>query len=104
MTVLDTPAQISAWQFVSGISQLSLEVKTGTNFYGSRGSVLKGLQARGWTSVTGRATKKAKVLALAELIATARDNGLDGPVTDLAQKTLTEALDANGWVLEVSPA
>jgi hypothetical protein len=92
MTVLDTPEQINAWRYLSAVSQLSLEVQLGTNYYGSRGSVLKGIQANGWTSVTGRATRRNKLLALAELL----HEQPSSPVIDLARKTLAEACEADG--------
>lgn len=102
MTIsLDTPQQISAWQFMSAISQLTLELQTGMNYYGHRGSVLKGIQARGWTSVEGRATKRAKLLALSELLDTAKRVGIhDGPVCAHAEKLLAETLASMGLMIE----
>lgn len=101
--VLDTPAQISAWQFMSAISQLTLELKTGLNFYGHRGSVLKGIQARGWTSVEGRATKRNKLLALSELLDTAiRVDLHDGPVCQSAEEFLAETLAEMGVTIDRS--
>lgn len=89
--VLDTPEQINHWVFASAISQLALEVKLGINT-SSRGSVLKGIQARGWTSVTGRATRRNKLLTLAELL----HEQPSSPVVDLARRTLAEACEADG--------
>jgi hypothetical protein len=94
--VLDRPEQISAWVFLSAISQLALEVKTGQNYYG-RTSVLKGIQAKGWTSVTGKATKINKVTALAELL----HEQPSSPVIDLARKTLDAACAEMGITFEV---
>lgn len=99
MTVLDQPAQISAWYYMSAVSQLALEIKTGQNYYGSRGSVLKGIQARGLTSVTGNATRRNKLLALAELL----HEQPSSPVVDLARKTLAEALEKDGLVIVEEP-
>ena len=81
---------ISAWYFLSAISQLALEVKTGRNYYGST-SVLKGIQQRGWAPA-GRCTRRAKLEALANLL----DGQPAGPVIDLARQTLAEALEKDG--------
>lgn len=91
--ILDTPAQIQGWYFLSAVSQLAFELKSGHNWYGKT-SVLKGIQARGWAPA-GRATRRAKILALAHLL----DEQPAGPVIDLARTTLQEALDADGLVL-----
>lgn len=99
-TILDKPEQISAWYFASAISQLTLELKTGLNFYGHKGSVLKGIQQRGWTSVEGRATRKAKVLALSELLDTAARIGLDGPVVTSGEAELERQCDDLGVTIE----
>lgn len=90
-TTIDTPEGISNWYFLSAVSQLHLELKTGMNYYGKT-SVLKALQLRGYTSVTGRATVRNKVLALAELL----EGQPSGPVIDLARATLAAKLDELG--------
>jgi len=96
-TVLDTPEGINTWFYLSAVSQLGLEIKTGRNYYG-RTSVLKGIQARGMTSVTGNATKINKMLALAELLWEQPSS----PVIDLARETLQAACDEMG--IEIKPA
>jgi hypothetical protein len=98
-TVIDTPEGISAWYFLSAVSQLSLEIKTGRNYYGKT-SVLKGIQARGWTSVTGRATKVNKMVALTELL----HEQPASPVVNLARETLAAACAEMGITIEAVPA
>lgn len=86
-TVLDKPEQITAWYYLSAVSQLALELKSGHNYYG-RTSVLKGIQQRGWAPA-GKATRLNKALALAGLLYEQPSS----PVIDLARQTLAEVCD-----------
>jgi hypothetical protein len=103
MTVLTQEnGGISAWFVLSAISQLSLEIKTGRNFYGKR-SVYSGLAQRGLLAPGSptRATKRNKMLALANLLTMCEDNGLaTGEVGVSARKTLDAACIEEGVVIE----
>lgn len=91
MTVsLDTPAQIGAWQYLSAVSLLALEIKTKTNYYGKT-SVYTGIRRN--TSIVPaesqemfpvRATRANKVLLLTALCY----GQPSGPVVDSARDTL----------------
>lgn len=62
--VLDTPAAIDAWRFLSRMHQIALELNTGmTN---SRGPILRAMHREGLIDVElkGTAGNKRKVLAL----------------------------------------
>lgn len=91
-TVLDQPEQINAWVFLSAISQLGFEVSTGQNW--GRVSVLKAIQQRGWAP-EGRATRNAKLLALAGLL----HEQPSGPVVDRARGILAEACAKDGVII-----
>lgn len=95
MTIIDTPEGISNWRFMSAVSQLSLELSTGTNFYGSRGSVYGPIRRDYIPGLPERATKRNKLIALATLL----EGQPAGPVVDRARATLAEVLDAAGLVL-----
>lgn len=94
--VLDQPAQISNWYFLSAISQLSLEIKTGRNFYG-KVSVYKPLRERYMPGFPARATVQNKLLMLATLLEAAPDE--DGPVFTSARATLADKLAELGLEL-----
>ena len=98
-TVIDTPEGIANWYYLSAVSQLGFELRTGRNYYG-RVSVLKGIQARGWVSVTGRATKINKMLALAELI---HGQPATSPVINRAREALAAACEEEGVTIESVP-
>lgn len=99
MTVLDQPQQITAWVFLSRVSQLSLELKTGLNT-SSRGSVYGAIRGRIIPAdmLPPRATKRNKALALAMLL----HEQPSSPVIDLARETLSEVLNENGWVVTLA--
>lgn len=69
MTVLDQPAQITSWVYLSAVSQLSQEISTRTNYYGKR-SVYSGIRGRIIPAemLPARATRTNKVLALTMLV------------------------------------
>jgi hypothetical protein len=103
MTVLTQEnGGIRAWFVLSAISQLSLEISTGRNFYGKR-SVYSGLAQHGLLAEGSptRATKRNKMLALANILTMCKDNGLDtGEVGKTAQATLDKACIEEGVVIE----
>jgi hypothetical protein len=68
-TVLDTPAQIGGWYYMSAVSQLTSEIRTKTNYY-SKGSVYHGILnniVKGAIPLPARATRQAKVMMLTAL-------------------------------------
>lgn len=85
MTTIDTPQAISHWYFMSAVSQLGLEIKTGLNYYGKT-SVYKALRLRMFPDAPARATVVNKCVMLATLL----EDQPAGPVIDLARKTLDE--------------
>lgn len=85
MTTIDTPAGISHWYFMSAVSQLGLELKTGLNYYGKT-SVYKGIRQNMMPDLPPRATVVNKCVALATLL----HEQPASPVIDLARKTLDE--------------
>jgi hypothetical protein len=90
---------ITAWYVLSAISQLSLELKTGQNFYGKR-SVYSGLAQHGLLAPERgtRATKRNKMLALADILTMCEENGLDvGAVGTSAQNRLTLRKHLTTW-------
>lgn len=97
--VLDQPAQINAWVFLSRVSQLALELKTGLNT-SSRGSVYKVIRGQiiPEDMLPARATKQNKALALAMLL---HDQD-SSPTIDLARTTLAEVLAEEGWVITIA--
>lgn len=101
MTVIDTPQGISHWFLLSAVSQLGLEIKTGRNFYGKR-SVYSGLRQHGLLAPErpDRATKRNKMLALADILDAASDQGIDlGEVGRSARATLDAACAEMGVVI-----
>lgn len=93
---------IQAWYVLSAISQLSLEISTGRNFYGKR-SVYSGLAQHGLLAPErGKtATKRNKMLALADILLAAKEQGFDtGEVGVTAQATLDAACAEMGVVIE----
>lgn len=66
-TVLDQPAQISNWYFLSAVSQLTLELETGRNYYGKT-SVYKGIRMRFIPGLPERATVRNKLVAMGCLL------------------------------------
>lgn len=93
---------IRVWTILSAISQLSLELKTGHNFYGKR-SVYSGLAQHGLLAAERgtRATKRNKMLALADILTMCEENGLDvGEVGTSARETLAKACIEEGVVIE----
>lgn len=103
MTVIDTPQGIRVWTVLSAVSQLALELKTGHNYYGKR-SVYAGLAQHGLLAEgrSPRATKRNKMLALADILTMCKENGLDGEVIASAQATLDKACAEEGVVIEAS--
>lgn len=95
-TVIDTPAGIANWYYLSAVSQLTLELRTGRNYYG-RTSVLTALVNRGWFEPQ-RATKRNKLIALATLIDNAGDEAT-GPVFDRAIETVANVSKEMGVIL-----
>jgi hypothetical protein len=91
--VLDQPAQIANWRLMSAVSQLALEVSTGENFYGSKGSVYHPIRRDYIDGLPARATMRNKCLALATFL----NNLPDGPVVRNARKSLEERLAKEGW-------
>lgn len=97
--VLDQPEQITAWVYLSRISQLSLELKTG--MLTSRGRSVYGV-IRGTIipadMLPKAGTKRNKCLALAMLL----HEQPEGPVVNLARKNLNEILAEEGWQITFS--
>jgi hypothetical protein len=102
MTVLTREnGGIQAWFVLSAISQLSLEISTGRNFYGKR-SVYGGLAQHGLLAEgrPARATKRNKMLALADILDMCDENGLaTGAVGRTARETLATACAEMGVVI-----
>lgn len=94
--IIDQPEQLSYLQFVSVIQGLGLELQTGMRY--GRVSALKVAQAKGWTSVTGNATRKNLTVCLAELL----HEQPSSPVMDHGREILQEVLDAEGWAITLS--
>lgn len=103
MTVLTQEnGGIRAWFVLSAISQLSLEISTGRNYYGKR-SVYSGLAQHGLLAegAPTRATKRNKMLALANILTMCEDNDLStGEVGLRAKQVLATACDEEGVVIE----
>lgn len=97
MTTIDTPRAISHWYFMSAVSQLGLELKTGLNYYGKT-SVYKAIRLRMLPDAPPRATAVNKCVMLATLL----HEQPAGPVVDLARKTLDEKCAELG--IEITPA
>ena len=98
--VLDTPAQISGWYYLSAVSQLSLEIRSGRNFYNNgKRSVYGALRGRIIPAdmLHPAATRANKVLALAMLCY----DQPAGPVIDAARALLDEVADTEGLVVTI---
>jgi hypothetical protein len=99
MTIIDTaahPGFLDEMQFISVVSALSLELATGMRY--GRQSALKIAQRKGWTSVTGNATRRNLTVALAEMTY----DQPSSPVFDRARQTLDEVLEQEGWELTLA--
>ena len=94
--ILDTPAQINGWQYLSAVSQLTSEIETGRNWYGKT-STLTALVRRG-IFPPQRATRTNKMLALAMLI----HDVPGGPVVDHARKALAKACAEDGVIITMT--
>lgn len=92
MTIIDTPEGIATWRYLSAVSQLSLEISTGMNYYGKT-SVLTALCNQGVFPAM-RATKKNKLIALATLVDNMGDD--DGPVVTRAREVIAQGCDELG--------
>ena len=97
--VIDTPAGISNWYFLSAVSQLTLELQTGRNYYGKT-SVYKGIRLNFIPGLPARATKRNKVLALGCLLNSSSDQ--TGPLFEKGREVLASTLEEMG--LELNPA
>lgn len=99
--VLDTPAQISGWVYMSAISQITLEIKTGTNFYG-KVSAYKGVRGRIIPAemLPARATRLNKIMALTMLVW----GQPSGPVVDSARDLLGKIAAEEGIVFVLTEA
>lgn len=95
MTTIDTPAGISNWRLMSAISQLSLELSTGTNFYG-KVSVYKAIRRDYIEGLPERATFNNKCLALRTFLDNLDEVTLAGPVCTRAQEVLTRVMAEKG--------
>lgn len=71
-TVIDTPAGISAWQFLSRMHQLALELNTGMTH--SRGPILRAMYREGLIDADLRGTRANKRAVLALMVDTMREN------------------------------
>lgn len=91
--------QISNWYFLSAVSQLTLELETGHNYYG-KVSVYKGIRARFIPALPARATVQNKLIAMATLLEAV--DGEPGEVFEHARKVLAAKLAELG--LELMPA
>lgn len=95
MTTIDTPQGIANWRLMSAISQLSLELSTGTNFYG-KVSVYKAIRRDYIDGLPERATFANRCLALRTFLDNLPQEVLDGPVCTRAAETLTRVMAEKG--------
>lgn len=96
--VLDTPAQMSGWVYMSAVSQLSSEISTRTNWYGKR-SVYSGIRGRIIPAdmIGARATRENKILALTMLCWEQEPS----PVIDRARAVLAEVTATEGIIVTI---
>lgn len=99
--MLDTPAQINGWYYMSAVSQLTLEIRTGHNYYGKT-SAYTGIRGRIIPAdmIPARATRTNKIMALT-LLCYGQDSG---PVIDGARKVLAEVEATEGIAFTLSEA
>lgn len=83
--VLDQPAQISGWFYLSAVSQLTTEIRTKTNYYG-KVSAYSGIRGKIIPAemLPPRATRVNKIMALTMLCW----DQPGGPVIDAAREVL----------------
>lgn len=97
--VLDQPEQINGWVYMSAVSQLALEIRTRTNYYGKR-SVYSGIRGRIVPAemLPARATRQNKILALTLLC----HGHAPSPVFNLAREVLAEvaAVEGIAYIIE----
>jgi hypothetical protein len=96
--MITTPEGINMWRVLSAVSQLGLELSTGTNFYG-RTSVYTGIQRNMVDGLPVRATKRNKCLALATILGHMDASTLAGPVCTRAARVLADVMAEEGWLM-----
>ena len=96
VTIIDTPQGISNWRLMSAISQLSLELTTGQNFYG-KVSVYKAIRRDYIEGLPERATLQNKCLAMRTFLDNLPDDVKAGPVCTRAAESLAKVMAEKGW-------